>query len=152
MANRVIALINRLKDLRITEVFQVKEVQDYIIYLNRHEQLFLKGETVEGDLTGFYSLKTQFITEGKGYTSEGVTKYKKAGDPFFFLDTNDFFNSFKVKVGNEYFTIEANDKKDDGYLSEKYGHIIGLSEESKSKLVEFIKPYIVEVARKATFG
>jgi hypothetical protein len=119
------------------------EIRVFILDLNRINQLFDKGENAYGDFLGTYSYRTELITKGR----------KKAGDHITLFDTGEFYRSFDVAVfSDNSFLIEANTIKDDNTdlaSSKRYGKgILGLSEESKGKLIEKILPLIIIEVRK----
>jgi hypothetical protein len=129
--------------LNLKKIFQKKEVQDYIIKLNSFEQLFLKGIDIQGREVGKYSINTERFLDSlpinrSVFSFYGVTKRKNAGDNFFFYDTGEFFKDMKVKLENDGFIISSDTDTADK-LEEKYGNrLIGLTNESKKKLGQFI--------------
>jgi hypothetical protein len=119
------------------------EIRKYVLDLNRINQLFEKGEDSYENFLGTYSYRTEQITKGR----------KKAGEHITLLDTGDFYRSFDIAVySDESFTIEANTIKEDGTdlaSSKRYGKgILGLSEDSKAKLVDKIMPLIIIEVKK----
>jgi len=139
--------------LEASEVFSASDVQEFIIKLNRTNQIFIDGETVDGYNIGVYSALTASLNQGRVFTLDGVSKTKRAGGNMFLLDEGDFFRSFKVIVKNDGFEIYADDKsKYDQPLEKRFGKLVGLSEDSKSQLREFIRPYIIKKLRKKAFG
>lgn len=138
-------LEKELEGLTVQELaFTDKEVQDLIIELNRTEQLFKRGINADGEVIGYYSQATMFLSNGR----------KKAGSPYNFYDTGNFFDSFGVKqTSNGDLEIMADTIKidNDGNsidLIKKYGEeILGLFEESKKILAKKIVPIIQEGVR-----
>jgi archaellin len=119
------------------------EIRVFILDLNRIEQLYKKSEDSYENFLGTYSYATERITKGR----------KKAGSSITLLDTGAFYKSFDIAVySDESFTIEANTVKEDGTdlaSSKRYGKgILGLSDESKGKLIEKILPEIITEVRK----
>lgn len=142
-------LTKKLKALSIKNglffVLSQNDTTEYILFLNRKEQIFDKGLNLEGDILGAYSLTTESLSAGQSYTFEGESKTKKVGEPFFLFDSGELFDSFQVKVDLEGVQIDAYTIKEDGKdLESLYGCFVGLNNESKSKLVEFIKPLLIE--------
>ena len=137
-------------------VFQNSEVQDLIVDLNRIEQLFKEGIDSTGKIIGEYSEVTEMLTQGQsfGYGGSSGKKQKKAGQPIFLLDEGDFYKSFKVKLLNDGFVIQADALKDDGTdLTEQFGkNILGLTNESKAKIITQILPELIQETRKAIIG
>lgn len=115
-----------------------KEVLD----LNRFDQLYVHGENVSGNLIGFYSDVTEYLTQGQTYTYNGVVSRKIGGAHITLFDEGNFFKSFDIKYESDGFKITADDEKDGQYLTNRYKNILGLSQESKEKLVELLRPYI----------
>jgi hypothetical protein len=115
-------------------------VQEYIVGLNRYDQLYQQGINVDGNVVGYYTKLTEELSGGK----------KKAGDEYNFFDSGDFYQSFRVNVySSGEFTIDAKTQKSDGDISEKFERksgapILGLTKESKGKLIEFILSYIIK--------
>lgn len=138
--------VKKLKKYNPSSILKKSEVKAEILRLNKMDQLW-RGVDVNGKQFGFYSLKTQFITEGRSFIYNGSSRVKNAGDPIFLYDTGDFYKSFKVNVYGQYFTISADDLKDGKSLTERYGDIIGLSQESREKLSIFLRKHIEEDMR-----
>jgi hypothetical protein len=137
-------------------VFSDTEVQDLILDLNRIEQLFKEGIDENGRIIGEYSEVTEMLTKGQtfGYGGSSGRKTKKAGQPIFLLDEGDFYKSFKVKLLDDGFVIQADALKDDGNdLTEQYGKsILGLTNKSKREIVKEILPMVIQETRKALVG
>lgn len=165
MLNALLKLIDNVKQLDAGKVF-VKvifqdEVRLFIIDLNKQKQLFELGVGTNGEVLGYYSAYTEELTGGA----------KKAGDHYTLYDTGAFYRSFDVNVyADNSFEIEADTIKEDGTdLQRKFldkgaitgttvdkkgeitgftraagsgGNILGLTTESKNKLVEKILPDI----------
>lgn len=135
------------------DIFSMSGVQDFIIKLNRTNQIFVDGETVDGYNIGVYSAFTEARNQGRTFTVDGLSKTKRQGTNMFLLDEGDFFRSFRVIVNNDGFQIYADDKsKYDEPLEKRFGKLIGLSEESKSKLREFILPILIQRVRRQAFA
>jgi hypothetical protein len=128
----------------LIRVIFIDEIRVFILDLNRINQLYDKGEDIKGDVIGEYSGFTEEITKGR----------KKAGTHYTLYDTGDFYKSFDVNVySDDSFTIEADSIKEDGTdLARKFGNgILGLSSDSKNKLVNKILPLIISETRKQIF-
>lgn len=133
------------------KIYSETEVQDFIIDLNRIEQLFKKGVDIEGNIFGTYSPLTETLSQGRsfGFGGDSGSKTKRAGDPIFLLDDGDFYRSFKIRLKNNgSFTISAVTDKDDFDLLD-YGDIIGLSNNSINELIKEILPFIIQETREA---
>ena len=140
MFNSVFQMLKRAKSLPnrkiFLKVFLDKEVQQFIIDLNAIDQLFSKGLDSEGELTGVYAF-THFDNPKK-----------KKGEHYNFLDTGEFLHSFSVVVFvNESFKIKADTQKDEDDLIEKFGPLLGLTDESRSRLQAEILPRIIREVR-----
>lgn len=139
--------------LEPSEIFSMSEVQEFIIKLNRFNQIFIEGDTVDGFNIGTYSPFTEAVNQGRTFTLDGVSKTKTAGRNIFLFDEGDFFRSFKVTVTSNGFSIYADDSgKYDEPLEKRYGRLIGLSEESREKLKEFLLPILIKLVRKKAFA
>lgn len=126
-------------------VFSLEGTQEYILYLNRIEQIFEEGVDVEGDIMGFYSYVTERLNYTESFSYKGSSsKRKSAGEPYFLFDTGELFDSFDIEVGRESITISAFTIRDGDNLIEKFGDFIGLTEESHNKLLEAMQPILVE--------
>ena len=134
--------LNRAKNIRrernriFVQFLRGKEVQNFIIDLNREDQLFEKGINSLGELVGRYSLTTEALS--------GPLSDKKAGDPYNFKDTGEFFRSFTVIVSNKGFRIRANTDKPEGEEVVGSPEIIGLTNESLEKLAERFAPFLIQ--------
>jgi hypothetical protein len=137
-------------------IFSETEVQDLILDLNRIEQLFKKGIDSDNDIIGLYSNTTEELSKGQnfGFGGDSGRKSKKAGQPIFLLDEGEFYKSFKVKVLNDGFVIQADALKDDGTdLTEQYGRkILGLTDKSRNEIIKEILPMVIQETRKAITG
>ena len=154
MFGKLYKLIDNVKKLNSNNIcfliFRDTTVQKIVIDLNRIDQLFYEGVKSDGSSLPLYSLSTEAISFNKIYTFEGNTTTKSAGQPYTLFDTGDFYRSFAIKQDQQGFTIIANDEKENGTLQDLYGqgsNILGLTQDSISKLTEEIKPYLVEAIR-----
>lgn len=154
MFQKLHKLIQNVKNLNQNKicfiVFRDKTVQKIVIDLNRIDQLFYEGVKSDGSSLPLYSLATEVIAFNKVYTFEGNSTTKSAGQPYTLFDTGDFYKSFRLQQDQQGFTIQANDEKDNGTLQDMYGSgvpILGLTDESISKLTDEIKPYLLEAIR-----
>lgn len=154
MFEKLHKLIQNVKNLETNKicflVFSDKTVQKIVIDLNRIDQLFFEGVKSDGSSLPLYSKATEAITFNKLYTFEGNSTTKSAGQPYTLFDTGDYYRSFRLKQDKTGFTILANDEKENGTLQEMYGNgvpILGLTDESISKLTEEVQPYIIQTIR-----
>jgi hypothetical protein len=142
-------LIDNVKNLETNKicflVFRDKTVQKIVIDLNRIDQLFFEGVKSDGSTLPLYQ-----GVYNKVYTFEGNSRTKAQGEPYALYDTGDFYKSFRLIQDKTGFKILANDEKEDGTLQDMYGNgvpILGLTEESISKLTEEVQPYIIQAIR-----
>lgn len=127
------------------EVFNNANVKQLIINLNREKQLYVEGVGLDGQIVGTYSFFTQVLSEGisgKGFP-------KRAGSPFNFYNTGEMYQSFRVIVDKEGFTIDADaEKLVDSDIIENENQILGLTNESKIELAKEVIPLIAAEIRK----
>lgn len=141
-------------NLNVTElsvsVFSLPDIKQFIIRLNRVDQLYLEGLDVNDKIIGTYSYTTAVMAGEESYIFNGLVSSKKVGEPYTLYDTGVFYESFKVIVGKDGFTITANTTKDNGDdLVDKFGEILGLTENSKYELGQKMLPFIIEAARES---
>lgn len=113
------------------------EVQDEIIRLNQEDQLVKQNVFSDGTSTPEYS---KYYKQIKASFTSNVT------DRMNFRLTGDFFSTFDIEVlSNGDINIVADGKKDDKDLFTIYGiEILGLTEESKSKLTPLFEEFLLE--------
>lgn len=139
------ALQNKIRGFSVNRIlFKVWKnpiVQAEIIRLNTKDQLFEKGEDSLGVQLGEYSPFTKQIKVSKGQRIDHIT----------LLDTGDYYESFKIRPFLKGFEINSDPDKGGGdNLFNDFGpQIEGLSEENKTKLFEFIRPFFNQEAAKA---
>lgn len=146
---RLFENVKNLDSLEIcVSVFGNKDIQSVILSKNRLDQLS-QGLNADNEIIGVYSKYTDIMSEGSTFVFEGQSFEKIAGQPYNFIDSGEFFNSFRVLVYDDGFTIYANDSKEDGNLTDKFGkNILGLTDESKNELVNAMLPVFIEALRK----
>jgi len=145
---RLSDLVNKAKTLRKGRVlaysFKTKAIQDYVLILNTDEQLFNQGVDRNGEIVGRYAKKTERIYAGQFFGG----KAKIAGEPYFFLDTGDLFDSFSVVVNETSITIIATDVAKLADVMESPDLLVGLTDESKRELIKealpIIRDYIIK--------
>ena len=129
-------------------IYGDKDIQAFILSKNRIDQL-TKGLNANNEIIGTYSPATDIMSEGGTFVWEGVRYEKIAGEPYNFVDTGDFFGSFKVLVYDDGFAIFADDNKDGEKLTQKFGkNILGLTDDNINDLVTEMLPIFREVVRK----
>lgn len=145
MFNSLHAFLQAIQRLDIDEVlrevWQMEDVQEYIVHLNTVEQLYNKGEDAKGNSLGTYSPKTIPIKKKKGQPYDRVT----------LRDTGRYYATHEVvNINLNGFSIDSNPIKGKTDLTEVYGEdIVGLSDASKADLAFFIKSRVTyEIARR----
>ena len=135
--------IKRLNEKQLLRLlFFNKELQAFVLDLNRIEQLYKRGIDSEGvtleTIGGAYSDLTVAIKQTKGQPTDRVT----------LKDTGDFYESFQLIVKGNMIEIDADPIKEGVSLEVRWGSdIIGLSENSLMKLIEKLKPLIIDEIR-----
>ena len=131
-----------------------KEIWFYVFYdtkfktevLNfiRIDQLFEQGVNEDNEVIGTYSLRTQMEFNPE----------KVANTPYTLFDTGDFYRSFMLEVVPDGIIINADGIKDDGtdLLQRFTDKILGLTDESKIKLIEKVKAKYYETTLRLLRG
>jgi hypothetical protein len=116
------------------------EVLDFI----RIDQLFEQGINEDNEVIGTYSLRTQMEFNPE----------KVANTPYTLKDTGDFYRSFMLEVVPDGIIINADGIKDDGtdLLQRFTDKILGLTDESKIKLIEKVKAKYYETTLRLLRG
>ena len=122
-------------------VFQNNEVQTFVLDLNRIGQLFEKGIDGDGSIIGLYS-----------QTTEALNPSKKAGTPYNFKDTGEFFESYVLKIYDDGFTIKADTIKEEDDLLDYSKTLLDLTNQSKNEIIKKIIPFIIQETRKIITG
>lgn len=143
-------------NLIIQQIILNNKFQEYILDLNRKEQLFEGIDSLGVELDG-YSDATETVLEANRsnlFNYKGKSKKKLSGEPIFLFDTGEFYESFTLQVDREALIFDADPLKDDGTnLFDEFGDdILGLTEENIQKLVfllgEKVVPFIQEILSK----
>jgi hypothetical protein len=125
----------KLNDFQAWERAVDHKVKKEIIRLIQVEQLTNKGIDKNGEVIGHYSYATELITQGR----------KEEGDHYTLNDSGYFYDSMHVIEIPNAILINADAKKEDDDLFEKYGtSIIGLTNEN----TEIPKKWILENYKK----
>lgn len=133
---KILKRVIELDSIRLMDsLFEVykNEITNEIIFLNTGIQLFEKGINAEGKLLseigGDYAESTVINKKSKGLPFDRITLF----------DEGDFYDSFKVEVVKGDIVIFANTIKMGIDLQDRWSNeMIGLTEESKSDLVDFL--------------
>lgn len=116
------------------KVFSDRELQEIILDYIKWDQLYAEGVDEDDEVIGTYSEYTEWINPTK-----------TAGTPYTLYDTGEFYNSMVIRVYGKEIEIDADPIKTDESgettdLFNEYGiGIIGLNEQSKTKLIEELK-------------
>lgn len=125
-------------DQIIFEISNTDEFKELVISLNTEEQLFDKGIDARG---------LRLDTIGGSYAPFTIQKKKSLGQPIdrvTLKDTGEFYDSYMVEVFVGGFIINADPIKEDTNLLVEWGEdIIGLTEESKKKVMAFYKEALI---------
>lgn len=126
-------------------LFEQSIVMDYVLDLNTNEQLFKEGVDSTGQKIGIYS--------GVTFDSK-IRKFGRFPEHITLYDTGEFYESFKINnTKNGYIDIIANPNKNGENLFQKYGEeIVGLTDESKTKLQEFSIAILQNIVAEQMFG
>lgn len=158
MFKRLDKLVKNVKSLDQEIIFlkivNSQKVKQFIIDLNTFDQILTDGVNSKGEtLPGYKYDYFEEIT----YTSFGgktITKDKQRGAPYLLVDSNKMFQSFNIQVDGDGFVIDAetiktDDLPDGGTSSFNYQDldILGLTNESKNKLVQEILPMVRQEVR-----
>lgn len=112
--------------------------KEQILNWIRKDQLFNKGVDKFGEVIGFYSLSTEFISGGK----------KKFNTHYTLFDSGDFYRSMFISVGLEAIKIDADAQKGNENLFDKFGTgIIGLTDENFEKLKNIFQESYIKYAK-----
>jgi hypothetical protein len=116
----------------------IQEGEEIVLDLNREEQLY-EGKDAQGrEIRPKYTPFTVSIKRIKGQPTDRVT----------LKDTGDFYQSFDIKYGPDYFEIIATDGKTKK-LQRKYGpEVLGLNPDSLAFLIDLCKDELIGYLRK----
>jgi len=136
----------------INSLLETNQFQSIILNLNRVDQLFLDGIQSDGNpLTsnnstpGVYSNLTQFLNDGVTFSFAGESKQKIEGEPYFLFSDGDFYSTFVIRLGNDYFEIDADPIRDDTNIFEEFGReILGLTDENTQLLIDFMRSELID--------
>lgn len=145
-------LANNVINLQATElsvsVFALPEMKQFILRLNRFEQLYSEGVDANDKIIGTYSYTTALYAGEETYIYNGVPSTKKFGEPYTLYDTGEFYASFSVRILADGFSIVANTDKVDGDII-RFGEILGLTTNSKNELAQKMLPFLQTAIREA---
>jgi len=147
----LIQMLERVKRLDankvIYSILNNRELQEWILDLNRKDQLFEKSINSLGvslaEIGGGYAPMTEMLAGGLSYEYKGSVKFKFTGGAPFLYESGDFYASFVFRLQKDGFEIDANPVKEDTNLFVEWGQdILGLTSESMEKLVNLLIPVV----------
>lgn len=128
-------------------VFSDDQIQDFVLELNTGGGIFargINGQLFSGvdstgkeldDIGGSYSPSTKAQKAFKGLPTDRVTLF----------DEGDFYKSFRIDVAKDSVSISANTIKEGVDLQNRWGdELIGLTDESRNKLIDELIPEIIQ--------
>jgi hypothetical protein len=122
--------------LLLRNFVSIPAVQKFILDLNRVDQLFNKGVDSKNKALGIY---TPFTINSK--EERGVPVPSDFHITLF--DTGEFYSTFVIIPGKDFFEIDANPIREDSNLFEDFGEdILGLNDENLQVLIDFFKETI----------
>jgi len=116
-----------------TTELKMKAIREWI----QKDQLTEKGVDSKNQIIGFYSLATEFITDGR----------KREGDPYDLNDSGSFYRSMFVLLLRDAIVFDADSEK----MSDQHwwkNEILNLTEENLQKYTDEIRKNYVKYARK----
>ena len=120
----------------VKDIISIDFIEHLIINLNTRDQLFNEGIDINSKVVGYYAMTYRGID---GHTKERNKHYD-------FLDSGEFFKSFRVKAVNGGFIISAkNEKMSDTPQVNNGEDLIGLTKENLRVLAEQIQPYLKQM-------
>ena len=122
--------------LLLRNFVSIPAVQKFILDLNRTDQLFNKGVDSKNKALGIYTPYTINSKEERGVPVPSdfhITLF----------DTGEFYSTFVIIPGKDFFEIDANPIREDSNLFEDFGEdILGLNDENLQVLIDFFKETI----------
>ncbi len=128
-------------------VFSDDQIQDFVLELNTGGGIFARG--IKGQLfSGIDSTGNELADIGGDYSPITIQEKQFKGlptDRITLFDEGDFYSSFRIDVSKESISILANTIKEDVDLQNRWGdELLGLTDESRSKLLNEIIPIIID--------
>ena len=122
--------------LLLRNFVSIPAVQKFILDLNRRDQLFNKGIDSKNRALGVYAPSTINSKQERGVPVPSdfhITLF----------DTGEFYSTFVIIPGKDFFEIDANPIREDTNLFDDFGEdIIGLNDENLQVLIDFFKETI----------
>ena len=119
--------------LLLRNFVSIPAVQTFILDLNRRDQLFNKGVDSNNRALGVYS----------PYSIENKVGPVPSDFHITLFETGEFYSTFVIIPGKDFFEIDAEPLKDGDNLFDKFGEdILGLNDENLQVLIDFFKETI----------
>jgi hypothetical protein len=132
-----------------SKVVNTPEIKAEAVRLNTQVQLYEKGENTFGQ-----KMRSIYARFGNWYSSFTINlkqEKRQPTDRVTLKDTGEFYSTFKARYDGE-LKITANTIKDGEDLQITWGQVIGLNEESKTELVQKIKPKAISYVKDKILG
>ena len=125
------------------KIFNLRDVKDFVIERNQ-EQLYNRGIDATGK-----QIKTYFANSPNVYSHTTIGYKKEKGQPSGIVtlkDTGAFYDTFKVNSQPEYAEVTANFEVHGESIAENLDttNILGLIDENKKILIDYIKPIFIK--------
>lgn len=134
MFDRIQKIVDNFKNLDrnkiLSEILSAPQLQAQIIDLNQ-AQLFDKGIEADGVSMGDYS-------------KASVEIYGKRPGHITLKDTGEFYNSMKVSISADSFTVNGDTVKEGTDLQDRFPEALGLTTESIAEIIPEITESIIE--------
>lgn len=142
LARRVLALS---ENDALKVVTDNKSIQFNAIRLNRQVQLYEKGVSIDGK-----QMRSVYARFGNVYSNRTIAYKREKNQPInrvTLRDTGAFYQTFTAKVKAGELFLYADTIKDGKDLQDSFGQVVGLTEESKTELIEQAKPLILQYVK-----
>jgi hypothetical protein len=129
------------------KISEIQRVQNYAIVAARFA-IIESSEFIE-------ELNRQQLSEGQrsdgstlpDYSPTSVNLFGKQPGPIKLFDEGDFYDGINVNVFDDEFRLDGEDEKT-SMLIARYGDmILGLTEENKQVLIDYIRPIIINLMK-----
>jgi hypothetical protein len=134
--------------LQLIDKFQSLPIPQMIRETIEENQSIIEDKQIAQLEAGIYPDGGPILPEYTDFTIE-IKKIK--GQPYdrvTLKDTGDFYRGIKLDLSSDSFTLDSSDNKT-GKIVDKYGDVFGLSEQSKTELIEEqLKPTMQDKIRK----
>lgn len=128
-------------------VFSDDQIQDFVLELNTGGGIFARG--IKGQLfSGVDSTGNELADIGGDYSPITIQEKQFKGlptDRITLFDEGDFYRSFRIDVSKDSVSISANTIKEGVDLQNRWGdELLGLTDESRNKLIDELIPEIIQ--------